>query len=125
MGGGYRYYLMGLFWFRMDYRCTLLLVVGNQRESFITDVSRPLKQSSLDSRFDSGLTVVSLKKKKEKKKMDRVSQTIHQELLRQAALWCFHHCIDVSEGDQAGFTSRPLWTSTSNRRARYDQIYCR
>lgn len=67
MGGGYRYYLMGLFWFRMDYRCTLLLAVGNQRESFITDVSRPLKQSGLDSSFDSGLTVVSLKKKKEKK----------------------------------------------------------
>lgn len=68
MGGGYRYYLMGLFWFRMNYRCTLLLAVGNQRESFIADVSRPLKQSGLDSSFDSGLTVVSLKKKKEKKK---------------------------------------------------------
>lgn len=66
MGGGYRYYLMGLFCFRMDYRCTLLLAVGNQKGFFIMDVSRPLKQSGLDSSFNSGLTVVSLKKEGKK-----------------------------------------------------------
>lgn len=126
MGGGYRYYLMGLFWFRMDYGCTLLLAFGNQRESFFMDVSRPQKLVSLDSGFSSGLSVVSLKKKaKEKKKTDRFSQAIHQELLRQAALCCFHHCIDISEADQARFTSCPLQTFISNKRARYDQIYCR
>lgn len=108
MGGGYRYYLMGLFWFRMDYGCTLLLAVGNQRESFFMDVSRPQKLVSLDSGFNSGLSVVSLKKKEKEEKSDRLSQTIHQELLRQAALCCFHHCIDISEADQARFTSCPL-----------------
>lgn len=115
----HRKHLMGLFWFRMDYGCTPLLAVGNQRQSLIMDISRPLKQSGFDSSFTSGLTVVSLKKKKEEKR-DRVSQTIHQEPLQQAALCRFHHWIDVSETDQAGFTSHPLRTFTSNRWARYN-----
>lgn len=85
-----------------------LLGVGNQWGSFIMDVCRALKQSGLDRSFNSGLTVMSLKKKG--KKMDWESQTIHQGLLRQAALCCFLHCINISEGDQAGFTSRPLRT---------------
>lgn len=58
------------------------------------DVSRPQKQVGLDSGFNSGLTVVSLKKKekeKRKEKMERLSETIHRELLQQVALCCLHH----------------------------------
>lgn len=80
------------------------------------DVCRRLKQSGLDSSFNSGLTVVSLKKEKEKN-MNTVSQTIRQELARQAALCRFRHRIDASKADLAEFTSRPLWTFTLNRRA--------
>lgn len=114
MGGGYRYYLIGLFWFRLDYECILLLGAGNRRGSFIMDVWSPLKQSGLDSSFNSGLTVASLKKKWEKK-VERVSETIRQELLRQAGAWCWCWCwclhrIDVPEGDRDGFTSCLLRT---------------
>lgn len=82
MAGGSRYHLVGLSWFTMDYGYALLLAVGNQRFIFfITDVSRPLKQSGPDSSFDSGLWTGE-----KKNKTGRGSERISQKLRGRSSL---------------------------------------